>query len=167
MRQVLTNFTLFVDGRGYAGKIKELELPKVTPVTVDYLGGGMAGTIKVPMGLVEPLEMSFTLMAYDLTVLTHFGVVMGAFMPLTARGAITLETGEVVPVMILMRGQLTEFDPGTWTPGEESNIKISLALGYYRLEQGGVPIAEFDLENSVHTINGIDQLALTRAALGI
>lgn len=167
MRQVLTNFTLFVDGKGYAGKIKEIELPKVTPMMLDYQAGGMVGTVKTSMGILEPLEMSFTLMAYDLNALAHFGLVMGAFVPLTARGAITLETGEVVTAVIALRGQLTEFDPGTWTPGEESNIKVSLTLVYYRLDQGGNTIAEFDIENAVLKINGVDQLVATRAALGI
>lgn len=167
MRQVLTNFNLFVDGQGYAGKIKELELAKLTPVTLDYLAGGMAGTIKASMGILEPIEMSFTLIAYDLEALKHFGLVMGAFVPLTARGAITLETGEVVPAVISMRGQMTEFDPGTWTPGEESNVKVTLNLVYYRLDQAGNAVAEVDLENAVLMINGVDQLAATRAALGI
>ncbi len=166
-RQVLTNFNLFVDGKGYAGKVKEIELAKLKPKLLDYLAGGMAAEIQVPLGMVEPMEMNFTLMAYDLESVKHFGLVCGSPVSMTARGAVCVDDGSTKSVTISMRGNLTEFDPGTWKAGDEANIKVSVSLVYYRLDQAGQPLAEIDVENMVAIIDGRDQLAATRAALGI
>jgi uncharacterized protein len=166
-RQILTNFNLFVDGKGYAGKVKELELAKLKPKTLEYLAGGMGATVQVPLGMVEDMETSFTLMAYDLDSLRHFGLVCGEAVGLSARGAVCVEGGDTQTVLVAMRGHLTEFDPGTWKPGDEVNIKVTLSLTYYRIDQGGSTLMEIDVENMVAIIDGRDQLAATRAALGI
>lgn len=167
MKQVLTNFSLFVDGRGYAGKVKEFGPPEIAPKTLDYLAGGMAGTLKVPMGQLEELESSFTLIAYDLELLKHFGLVCGETVPLTARGSVCNEEGAVQAVVVTMRGHLTKFEPGTWKPGEEVNIKCTVSCVYAKYEQAGTVLFEADLENMVLIVDGSDQLAATRAALGI
>jgi len=39
--KILKNFNVFVDGRGYAGKIDEITLPKLTIKTEEYRAGGM------------------------------------------------------------------------------------------------------------------------------
>lgn len=167
MKQVLTNFNLFVDGQGYAGKVKELEMPKLSPKTLDYLAGGMAAPYKVPMGILEEMTTSFTLIAYDLATLKHFGLVCGNTVPLTARGAVCNEEGVTVPVVWNMRGHITEFDPGTWKAGEEVNIKVAVTLNYLRVEQNSQTLIEVDVENMVLIVNGQDQLAQVRSALGI
>lgn len=166
-KPVLINFALFVDGQGYIGKVKEIEQPKLAPKTIDYMAGGMAAPLKLPMGVLEPMDTSFTLIAYDLTVLKHFGLVPGKTIPLTARGAVCAEDGEVKPMTIVMRGHVVETEPGTWKPGEENNIKVALSLTYYKVEQAGEVVFEADAENMVLNVGGNDQLAAVRAALGI
>ena len=39
--RTLKNFTLQVDGRGYAGRITELTLPTLSVTTEDFRAGGM------------------------------------------------------------------------------------------------------------------------------
>ena len=39
--RVLKNMNLFVDGRGYAGRVDEIELPKLTLKTEEHRAGGM------------------------------------------------------------------------------------------------------------------------------
>ena len=39
--RVLKNMNLFVDGRGYAGRIDEIQLPKLTLKTEEHRAGGM------------------------------------------------------------------------------------------------------------------------------
>lgn len=45
--KVLKNFSLFVDGRGYAGKAEEVTPPKLTIKTEEFRGGGMDAPIDI------------------------------------------------------------------------------------------------------------------------
>ncbi|WP_410541965.1 phage major tail tube protein [Wolbachia endosymbiont (group A) of Portevinia maculata] len=62
--KILKNFNVFVDGRGYAGKIDEITLPKLTIKTEEYRAGGMDIPINIDMGM-EKLEADFTFAEYD------------------------------------------------------------------------------------------------------
>jgi Phage tail tube protein FII len=61
--KILRNFNVFVDGRGYAGKIDEITLPKLTIKTDEYRAGGMDIPINIDMGM-EKLEADFTFSEY-------------------------------------------------------------------------------------------------------
>lgn len=165
-RDVLKNLTLWVDGRGMAGQVQEVDPPKLTLKTEDFMGGGMVAPLKVTMGM-EAMEASFSLIAYNKDVLALFGVVEGSDVPLTIRGALESFDGTVTPVVMTMRGKVTEQDPGTWKPGDVPSLKNTMALAYYKLQHGDTVVHEIDVENMVCVINGVDTLAEMRAALGL
>lgn len=165
-RDVRKNLNLFVDGRGYAGQIDEFNAPKLALVTEEYRGGGMDAPIELTMGM-EKLEADFSLISYDLDVLSLFGVAEGSFVPFVAREALESFDGTVTPVVHTMRGKIRELDPGTSKAGEKPTIKIAMALTYYKLQHGGNTVIEIDVENMVRIVNGVDALAAQRAALGI
>ncbi|BET34742.1 hypothetical protein wCIFem_11920 [Wolbachia pipientis] len=50
--KILKNFNVFVDGRGYAGKIDEITLPKLTIKTEEYRAGGMDITVNIDILLL-------------------------------------------------------------------------------------------------------------------
>ncbi len=167
IQNILKNLNLFVDGRGYAGKVTDIELPKLTMKTSEYRAGGMDAPIEVEMGM-EKLETSFTLNGYDPSVLSLFGLAPGQRKSLTLKGSLMDEaTGIEKPISINLRGMMREVDMGTWKPGEDATLKISVALTYYKLVHGGIVIYEISPENMMRVINGIDQLAITRANLGV
>ena len=165
-RDVLKNLNLWVDGRGMAGQLQDYTPPVLTLQTEDFRAGGMDAPVRVTMGM-EPLETSFNLRAYDRDTLALFGVVEGAFVPLTVRGALESFDGTVTPVVHNMRGKITSLDSGTWTPGELGSLNVTMSLVYYKLQHGGTVIHEIDVENMVRTINGVDALANIRRALGM
>lgn len=41
LQKILKNFNAFVDGRGYAGRIDEISLPKLSIKTEEHRAGGM------------------------------------------------------------------------------------------------------------------------------
>jgi len=166
IKDVLRNLNLFVDGRGYAGRVAEVELPKLTIKTSEYRAGGMDMPVEIDMGM-EKLEATITLNSYDPDVLAAFGLAPGKHVPLTVRGALTDEDGTEKAVVVNFRGQIKEIDKGTWKPGEDATLKFSVALRYYKLEHDGRLIYEIDPENMIRVIDGVDQLAARRAALGL
>ncbi|PZQ21161.1 MAG: phage major tail tube protein [Sphingopyxis macrogoltabida] len=163
---VRKSFNLFFNGKGHAGKVEDFTPPKLALVTEDFRGGGMDAAVELTMGL-EKLECSFTLKSYDKAILSAFGLVEGAQVPLTAREALESYDGTVTPVVHGMRGKIKEIDQGTAKPGEAPPLKVSMALDYYKLQHGGTTVHEIDVPNMVRVVNGVDAMAPIRKALGL
>lgn len=166
--RVLKNFNLIVDGRGYAGKVAELALPKLTRKMEEYRGGGMNAPIEIDMGM-EKLECEFTLKEYAEEVLKLFGLVDHAGVALRFRGALEADdaSGTVTPVEVTLRGRWREIDGGAWKPGEETTMKIAVACSYYKYDSDGATLIEIDVPNMTEIIDGTDRLAQIREAIGV
>ena len=165
--KILRNFNVFVDGRGYAGKIDEITLPKLTIKTEEYRSGGMDLPVSIDMGM-EKLEADFTFAEYDSELFRLFGLIDGNSVALTLRGGMQGSgSNNIEAVVINLRGIFKEFDFGSWKPAEKATLKCSVAAHYYKLTISGQELIEIDAENMVRRINGIDQLALLQTVLGI
>lgn len=165
-RDVRKNFTLSVDGRGFAGQVSEFNAPKLGTIEEEFRAGGMDMAIDVTMGM-QKLVCDWSLYAYDRDVLAMFGVVQGSVVPLTVREGLESFDGTVKAVVHNMRGKITELDPGTSKPGELPVLKATMTLTYYKLTHDGRVVHEVDAENMVRIINGTDVLSAMRRALGL
>lgn len=163
---VLKNMSLFVDGRGYAGNVDELTLPKLTLKTEEFRNGGMDAPMEVEMGM-EKLECEFTLTKFDREALKLFGVLGGNPILLTVRGAVVSDDGDTTPIVVNLRGFVRELDFGNWKAGDKATLKFMMALRYYKLKHGRSVIHEIDVQNMVRKIDGDDQLEAQREALGM
>ena len=163
---ILHNINLYVDGRGYAGRVDEFNPPKLTVKTEEFRAGGMDVPVEMDMGM-EKLECDFSVSGIDAEVLKLWGVAPGEQVPFTLRGAVQSEDGAVKSVVHNVRGKVKEVDWGTWKPGEKAPLKVMVAARFYKFESDGEVIHEIDAENMVRIVNGQDQLAEQRAALGI
>lgn len=163
--RVLKNFNLFVDGRGLAGVVSKLTLPTLVTQMEEYRGGGMDVPAEIDMGQ-EKLESSFELFEYDPQVLRLWGLADGASTQFTARGALRRDGEAAVPMVVNMTGVIKEFDPGDWEAGSKSAATFKKALRYLKISAGGTTLVEIDVVNMVRKINGQDQLATIRAAIG-
>jgi P2 family phage contractile tail tube protein len=164
--QRLTNFVAFADGKGYVGLVPELNLPKLTLKTEEYRGGGMDTPVAVVTG-TEKLEASFTLAEYNAAVLSLWGIAPGADKQFVFRGAMQRQGEDAQAIVATIGGRIKELDPGTWKAGDQASLKVSIAVTYYRLTINGADVIEIDVVNMKRIINGVDQLASQRAALGI
>lgn len=162
----LKNFNLFVDGRGKAGNIEDLTLPKLSIKTEDFRAGGMDSSIAIDMGM-EKLELSFTLTEFDADVLKLWGLVQNASKQFTIRGALESLDGSVDALVINAAGTVKEIDFSAFKAGDKSTLKITVDLRSYRYEQAGQEIYNIDIQNMVRTINGVDQLQARRQAIGV
>ncbi len=161
----LKNFTAFVDGRGYVGRVTEVEVPKLALKMEEYRAGGMDAAVEIETGM-EKLENSLTFAEYDEEIYKMFGLVDGNAVSLTLRGARQNDQG-TDEIIINLRGGYKELDSGTWKAGDDATLKASVALRYYKLTIAGKELIEIDVENMVRKINGKDQLADQRKALGL
>ncbi|QSH40921.1 phage major tail tube protein [Lentisphaerota bacterium ZTH] len=163
---ILANCNVFVDGKGYAGKCEELSLPKLTLKTEEFRGGGMDAPVEIDMGM-EKLEAAFDLNGYESDVLKFYGVADGNKVPLRFKGAQRQSDGAIKPVDIEMTGMLKEIDMGSWKAGERAKTKYTMNLNYYKFSLDGNVIYEIDIMNNIRKINGKDQKAAERKAIGM
>lgn len=163
---ILRNYSLFVDGRGYAGKVIECNLPKLTLKTEEYLAGGMDAPIDMDMGM-EAMNTDYSLAQYNPDILKLFGLSDASGKAITMRGAEQDENGNVIPIIAQMRGFHKEADFGGWKKPDKASLKMTANLRYYRLTVGGDLIYEIDLTRMTRFIGDKDQLSDQRDALGI
>ena len=163
--KVLRGFNLFVDGVGYAGKVEEIELPKLAVKTEEFRAGGMDAPVELDMGM-EKLECSFSLGDYSADIARYFGLGHNTDVAVPFRGSLGLGDATSVPVTVKCRGMIREVDNGSWKAGDKLTQKFSTALKYYSYTQGGETIHEIDVENMVRIINGVDYLATAKADIG-
>lgn len=163
---ILKYLNLFVDGRGYAGKIEEYNPPDLTVSTEEFRAGGMDAPIDIDMGL-EKLTCSFVLPSYDADVLALFGVKSGAAVQLTARGSLESRDGTTKAVQHKMQGKVISLARGTWGSGNKPSLTVTVSLTYYSEIVDQRAINEIDVINMVRIIDGVDQLAEHRANIGL
>jgi len=161
----LRNFQVFVDGRGKAGNADEVTPPVLSLVTEEHRAGGMDSAVEIDMGL-EVMELSIVLSDYDETVINGFGL-LGTGVPLTLRGAIQRQGEPVQPVTIKALGHLKSRDTGTWTAGSKQTTTLTYSVRRYSEEINGVEYVNIDVERMIRVINGVDQVAGQRAAIGL
>lgn len=166
IQHVLSNLSAFVAGKGYLGRVAEFSPPKLAPVVREYKAGGMGAEVAIPMGAVEKLEASFTLTGYDPDIFAQFAVVPGRLVQLRFTGALADYDGTTRPIEITLRAVLA-FEPDAWKPAEASDLKVNAMVHYYKLDIDGRTLHEVDPVNMVAIIDGVDQLAGMRAALGV
>lgn len=165
--RTLRNFSFFIDGNGYAGRIRELTLPTLEVNLEEYRAGGLDTPVGIDMGM-SMLEAEFTLAEYDPEAIKLFGLYDQNAVQCTARGAIQ-RNGDVdaVSVVCNMTGHIKTFDPGSFEAGAMTEATFSLGLRYYRLSVANEDLIEIDVENMTRVINGTDQLASLRDAMGV
>jgi P2 family phage contractile tail tube protein len=165
MRHVLKNWNFFVDGLGAIGELVSYTPPNLTVTLDDYRAGGLDAPVPIDMGL-EALECSWALGSYNPDMMRAWGQ-LPATTRFTARGALVGLNGEpAVPVVHTMQGKVTGLEQAEWTGGARSDVRFTARLVYYRLEHGGAVIHEIDVLSGVRIVNGVDQLAGVRAAIG-
>jgi P2 family phage contractile tail tube protein len=166
IRNVLKNFNLFVDGRGYAGELGDYTPCSPSVASEEWRAGGMNAPVDIDMGQ-EKMTSSFVLKNYSADVLALWGVAPGKLIQFTARGALESEDGTVTPVIHNMRAKILQNDRGTWSPGQSASLTTNLTVEYFKETIGGQVVTEIDVINMVRIVGGVDHLAAQRAALGI
>lgn len=163
----LKNFMLFVDGIGYAGKVKTVTTPKLTRKMEEYQGGTMIGPVKLDLGL-EAQEISFNAGGYLYEILSGFGARGVDDIAMRFAGAMQRDdTRDIVPVEIYTRGRYSEIDFGDQTAGALNETKVTAPISYLKITVNGIVRIELDFINMIEKVNGVDLMAAVRTAIGM
>ena len=166
--KTLKNFNLFIDGEGYAGRVEELTLPKLSRKMEEYRGGGLNGDVEIDLGM-EKLEMEFTLREYSRSVLNQWGACDAAGVGLRFLGAAVRDDSscETDSIEVAIRGRWRELDFDTSKSGEMSTLKVMVATSYFKYLVNGEEVIEIDHLNMIEKVNGNDRLKKQREALSL
>ena len=129
---VLKNMNLFVDGRGYAGRVDEIKLPKLTLKTEEHRAGGMDIPVELELGM-DKLEAELTISDFDPEVFKLFGLLDSTRTQITLRGAIQAQGTVARPVIVNLAGGCKEIEASAWKPGDKSTLTLQVAAHYYKL----------------------------------
>ena len=161
--RTIRNYNAFIDGRTYFGRCTEAKLPAITLTTVNHRGAGMDAPMAIDMGMERmEAELSFAEWAPELITM------IGTRVPIVLRpGEMGEEDFQATGFTATLRGRITMIDPGQLQGGNESPLKLTQAVDYYRLQREDVELFEIDVENGKRVIGDIDQLADLRRAMGV
>lgn len=168
--RVLSHFQLFIKDNGYAGICSEVVLPELKIKTEKWRAGGMDGNISIDLGM-EDMEAEFTLGEYVAEVLQCFGFKQSGNIAVSVRGCMTgaplTESPTVeIPIVVEMRGKILNIPLGTWKAGEKSELKFKMEVQMIKMSIMGEEIFHIDPANMIRIVQGVDQLAGVKAAIG-
>lgn len=165
--RILKNFNAFVNGRGYAGAIDEVELPEITIKTEEHRAGGMDGTAEIDMGM-EAMSAKLSFSDPDPQLFKLVGTASANSARIQVRGSYVRDSDNTrIRVVVEMGGAFKKLTMGTWKPGDKAMNEFEVRLNYLRIEIAGEDVIEIDVENMIRNIGGVDQLAGIRADIGI
>jgi P2 family phage contractile tail tube protein len=164
--QIFKNFALYIDGRGYAGNVDEVQLPDLKIKLEEYRAGGMDSSIGLDMGM-EKMEASFKLSKYDADVLALWGMGPSRTVQLTLRGALESLDGSVSNLVVNLEGTIDSMTPDALTPGAKAGLQATMSVRHYKNSINGVVVHDIDVMNMVRIVGGVDRLAKIRTALGM
>lgn len=162
-KRVLRNVAAFVDGRNYAGECSQVTLPEVNIQTEESRAGGLDAPLEHDMGM-EALRATVQFLSVPPEVMKLLGQ---HDVPMTFRGALRNYDGTTAGATAELRGRFVSQNPGDWAAGSQASFTSVMAVHYYKLTVDGEEVYEIDVPGMVRRINGEDQLAGVRGALGM
>jgi P2 family phage contractile tail tube protein len=163
----LKAFAAFVDGTNYMGEVPEVTLPTLSRKMEEYRSGGMNGPVSLDFGQ-EKMEAEIKAAGWIAGLAAKWGAGVHDAVLIRFAGAVQADDSEAVtPVEVVMRGRLSERNPGAAKAGDNTERTYKYALSYYKEVVDGQVELEIDLVNMIENVAGQDNLAATRTALGI
>lgn len=156
-------------GRSRYIGLTTVDLPEFAAQTLDLEGPGIAGT----------MSMSFPGMTDNLEVTLHWRTIQKDLTLLMSHRAhtLTLRSSQNIydaatglfraqPVKILIRGVPQKMTLGKLEKASETESESTLNLDYIKIWVDGKEVLECDKLNYIFRVNGVDDMAGTRTAIG-
>lgn len=165
IRQTIKYADIHIDGRGYLGRATSVELPRLA-VRMEEIRAGLDAPEQVDMG-IEALSSTVTCRGIDGDLADRWGVTTGDEVPLVIFAAQQDSgDGNAEALRVDMRGRCKELNPGRIATGQVAEVQWMFSLSYFKLQVNGEERILIDIPNFIRRVNGVDQLAAIRQALG-
>lgn len=164
--RVLRNYQMFIDGQGFAGRVDAVTMPALELVTEEHRAGGMDVPVDLDMGM-NPIRFQLTMAEHIEAVYRSFGVLSAPPISFSLRSAVQAQGGPVEPVIMTCIGRFRSITPGESTLATKNGHTAEATCNYYRLDINGSNVVEIDVVNMKRLIDGVDQLAEQRGAIGL
>lgn len=163
----LKHFNLFGDGNNWAGQIQSITLPTLARVMEEYRGGGMDAPVDIDMGM-QKIELAWTAGGLINEMFDGFGASRLDGHMLRFVGSYQGDdTGESVPVEIVVRGRHSQIEMGSAEAGGGTAHAVTTTCSYYKLMINGEEVIEADVPGLVFKVRGVDRLAQHRRNIGL
>jgi len=163
--KVLKNFRVYIDGFDTGNNVSEITLPKITQKIEELKLGRF--TLPVSMGL-EKLECELTFYEISLEFFAQWGLLNNSAGQLVSfRGYQEQNEKNSNMIQIEMRGIFSEVDLGAPKRGEASTHKVVVALTQFTYRLDNLPVLVIEPLTNTFIINGVNQLAKEKEALGL
>lgn len=161
-------YKVYNDGQTLLG-VAQVDLPNLQTMTAEVKGAGIGGAIdKAVVGMFQSMTMTF-----------NFRTVFDGIAELLEAKQHHLECWAAVQVTdpgegrflvkqhkITVRGEFKNLTPGKLATAETQDRTLEMEVVYFKEEYDGKETIEVDKYNLVFRVNGADQLADVRAAIG-
>lgn len=165
--KVLVDYAWYQDGIGLIGLVTKVKLPPLTRVVEDYIAGGMVGSIKIDMGIIETDDVEVTIAELNPATIKLFGLSNGDEKPFTFRAAYKGIGMQVDPFKVQIYGRVIGIDLGDLERKKVSEVNCKITWTKLKMEYAGEVLIDLDLLAGKEVVGGVNRRAGINAALGI
>lgn len=168
MKESIIGFAVYENSNEFMG-IADITLPDIERVTVEVQGAGMNGTLNSPvLGQFNAMSMTFSFKTHTKEQHSLFE---GRTHTLDLREAVQGRNNisgevEVTPHKYVVKVIPTKYSKGKLATASTADASGEYAVSYYAEYIDGKKITEIDPLNYICIVNGVDELAAVRVALG-
>lgn len=163
----LKHFNLFGNGNNWQGEITSLTIPELARQMEEFRGGGMNIPTDIDMGM-QKLQFQWTPAGLIPEVFDQFGTAKYDAELLRFAGSYQRDdTGETIPVEIIVRGRHSTIGMGDAESGSNNTGSVTTTLSYYKLSIAGEDVVEIDALGMIEKVRGVDRLEEHRRNIGL
>jgi hypothetical protein len=163
---ILRDWTVSINGIGKIGMCPSVTIPEFNLEMEDYRGGGMFGTVEIPMG-VEKMDFSFDLFTWDADIWLNIGYGAGSqSVPFLFLGNAFTQTGVQTSVSVGMNGTLKSIKTDAAVPGKQVKHACQVAINTFKHIIAGVTVMDVDIYGNKFLVNGTDIMQTSRNNTG-
>jgi P2 family phage contractile tail tube protein len=156
--QTMTGSSVFIEGVGFLGTSKEIELPKIEFETWESKAGLMVR--KIDSGILKAMTTKIVMEQYNDVYFSALGKRWKNNVGIYAKQNIAPNN---IPIVATFRGSISSMQMPKMELAKEVNITIELNTWFYKFEIEGNEKLLIDLENMILQIDGEDKYADIRA----
>lgn len=158
--QVINAAQVFVEGIGFLGVSKEVEIPAIEFETYTQNGGFYKSNQN--SGILKEMTLKVKFSEYNLVYLTSMGSQFNEKSNLYVKWNVSSSKGHFGHIATF-RGNITKLTLPKVAAGEEVEVELEMQVYFYKKDENGIPATLVDTRNMICLIGGRDVWASLRS----